>query len=253
VNKIDFYSKWECLNLKRNLTCLNKEVFYQEILIAHEQKTALNFHTKHPSWSFNYSFHWHVQNAKIACRSQDLLPFLSVIYFFQPPLAASYSSILPHFILPSISWSYVNFFNHTKYVEQHNYKMYIQGDKKSLCTWWLQYRKLHVMFNVSHASFQTFIDTRLTLMPSVIPNSNYVIMVSDCNFKIFLRVFCTVIIRCTENFDHPLYLWCIFNIKKSELTKFKVQRISVHVVTFLHNGLMVAHNRAENISQIELG
>jgi hypothetical protein len=31
--------------------------------------------------------------------------------------------------------------------------------KKYLCTWWLQYRKLQVMFKVSPASFQTFIDT----------------------------------------------------------------------------------------------
>jgi hypothetical protein len=42
--------------------------------------------------------------------------------------------------------------------------------KKSLCTWWLQYRKLQVMFKVSPTSLQTFIDTRLTLTPSVIPN-----------------------------------------------------------------------------------
>jgi hypothetical protein len=62
--------------------------------------------------------------------------------------------------------------------------------KKSLCTWWLQYIKLQAMFKVSPASLQTFIDTpncvlkdrvqyRLTLTPSVTPNSNYVIMVSD--------------------------------------------------------------------------
>jgi hypothetical protein len=31
--------------------------------------------------------------------------------------------------------------------------------KKFLCTWWLQYRKLQVMFKVSPASLQTFIDT----------------------------------------------------------------------------------------------
>jgi hypothetical protein len=31
--------------------------------------------------------------------------------------------------------------------------------EKSLCTWWLQYRKLQVMFKVSPASLQTFIDT----------------------------------------------------------------------------------------------
>jgi hypothetical protein len=58
--------------------------------------------------------------------------------------------------------------------------------KKSLCTWWLQYGKLQVMFEVSSASLQRFIDTpggtRLTLTSSIIPNSNYVIMVSDWNF-----------------------------------------------------------------------
>jgi hypothetical protein len=61
--------------------------------------------------------------------------------------------------------------------------------KKSLCTWWLQYRKLQVMFEVSPASLQTFIDMPncdledhdqcSTVIP--IPNSNYVIMVSDRN------------------------------------------------------------------------
>jgi hypothetical protein len=36
--------------------------------------------------------------------------------------------------------------------------VYIQDDQKSLCTWWLQYRKLQVMFKVSTVSLQTFID-----------------------------------------------------------------------------------------------
>jgi hypothetical protein len=40
-------------------------------------------------------------------------------------------------------------------------------------------RKLPVMFKLSPASLQTFIDTRLTLTPSVNPNSNYVTVVSD--------------------------------------------------------------------------
>jgi hypothetical protein len=55
--------------------------------------------------SFIHSFHWHVQNAMIPCRSQELLPFLSFMYFFSPPFSTNYSSILSHFILPSISWS----------------------------------------------------------------------------------------------------------------------------------------------------
>jgi len=46
-----------------------------------------------------------VQNATIPCRSQWLLPLLSVMYFFLPPFSTNYSSILPHLILPSISWS----------------------------------------------------------------------------------------------------------------------------------------------------
>jgi hypothetical protein len=36
----------------------------------------------------------------------------------------------------------------------------VQGDKKSLFTWWLQYRKLHVMFIVSPARPQTFLTYR---------------------------------------------------------------------------------------------
>ena len=53
----------------------------------------------------NYSFHWHVQNATIPYCSQELLPFLSVMYFFLPPFSTNYSFILSHLILPSISWS----------------------------------------------------------------------------------------------------------------------------------------------------
>jgi len=52
-----------------------------------------------------HSFRWHVQNATIPCSSQELLPFLSVMYFFLPPFSTNCSSILSHLILPSISWS----------------------------------------------------------------------------------------------------------------------------------------------------
>jgi hypothetical protein len=51
--------------------------------------------------------------------------------------------------------------------------------KKSLCKWWLLYRKLQVVFKVSLAGLRAFIDSRLTLTPSIFPNSNYGIMVSD--------------------------------------------------------------------------
>jgi hypothetical protein len=53
----------------------------------------------------SHSFHWHVQNETIPSRSQDHLPVFFVMYFLLPPFSTNYSSILPHFILPSISWS----------------------------------------------------------------------------------------------------------------------------------------------------
>jgi hypothetical protein len=59
--------------------------------------------------------------------------------------------------------------------------------KKSLCTWWLQYRKLQVLFKLSPISLQTFINTRLTL--SIIPYSNYIIVASDWNNLAYFCVF----------------------------------------------------------------
>jgi len=59
----------------------------------------------HISAPFIHSFHWHVQNSTIPCHSQELLPFLSVMYFFLPPFPTNYSSILSHPTLLSISWS----------------------------------------------------------------------------------------------------------------------------------------------------
>ena len=51
------------------------------------------------------SFYWRVKNVTIPCHSQELLPFLSVMYFFLQPFSNNYSSIHSHLILPSISWS----------------------------------------------------------------------------------------------------------------------------------------------------
>jgi hypothetical protein len=78
--------------------------------------------------------------------------------------------------------------------------------KKSLCTWWLQHRKLQVMSKVSPASLQTFIDTRLTLTPSVILNSNYVTMVSYWNCLKYICMFLCLYSKSSgaqKLFDHP--------------------------------------------------
>jgi hypothetical protein len=77
-------------------------------------------------------------------------------------------------------------------------------DRPCLCTSWLQYRKLQLMFEVSPTSLQGQGDTRLTLMPSVIPNTNYVIMVSDwnCLKRICVFLFCNH--RMHRLSDHPV-------------------------------------------------
>jgi hypothetical protein len=80
--------------------------------------------------------------------------------------------------------------------------------KNSPCAWRLQYRKLQVIFKVSPASLQTFINTRLTLTPYVLPNSNYVIMVSDWNC---LKYFCVFL--CWNNQVHSDFLITLYLFK----------------------------------------
>jgi hypothetical protein len=84
--------------------------------------------------------------------------------------------------------------------------------KKSLFTWWLQYIKLQVMFKVSPASLQTFTDTPNRVIEDRVQYNTVHIPKVFCDdrlgkwlklFKIFLLVFCTVIIRCTETFWSP--------------------------------------------------
>jgi hypothetical protein len=63
-----------------------------------------------------------------------------------------------------------------------NIKLHIQGDQKVTVPLMITIQK--VTSNVQIVPGQspdvdTILDTRLTLTPSVIPNSNYVIMVSD--------------------------------------------------------------------------
>jgi hypothetical protein len=62
------------------------------------------------------------------------------------------------------------------------------------------------MFKVPPAGFQTFIDTRLQLTLSVIPNSNHVITVSDLNC---LKYFC-VFLYCNHQ-EHKNVLITLYN------------------------------------------
>ena len=70
--------------------------------------------------------------------------------------------------------------------------------KKSFCTYWLQYRKLQVIFKVSPASLQTFIDTPNCVLGFSIARSK--ITVWNCLIYCIFACFCTVIVRCTETF-----------------------------------------------------
>jgi len=53
------------------------------------------------------------------------------------------------------------------YIYTYTYS-YIQDDQKSLCTWWLQYRKLQAMFKMSPTSLQTL--TRRTVFSKTVFN-----------------------------------------------------------------------------------
>jgi hypothetical protein len=83
--------------------------------------------------------------------------------------------------------------------------------KKSQCTWCLQYRKLQVMFKVSPRVSRHLLsrqgDTRLTLTPSIIPNSKYVIMISDWNC---LKYFC-VFLYCNYQVHRDFLITLLFS------------------------------------------
>jgi hypothetical protein len=79
--------------------------------------------------------------------------------------------------------------------------------KHTLCTWWLHYTKLQVMFKVSPTSHQTIIDTRLTLTPSVIPNSNYFIMINGWNC---LKHFCVFFLCCNDQVHRDFLITLCF-------------------------------------------
>jgi hypothetical protein len=53
--------------------------------------------------------------------------------------------------------------------------------KKYLCTWWLHYRKLQVMFKLSPSSFQTFIDTMNCVLEDRVQHSTAHIPNVFCN------------------------------------------------------------------------
>ena len=55
----------------------------------------------------------------------------------------------------------------TKMVSSYNSTKY-RVIKKSLCTWWLQYRKLQVMFKVSHPPFSRHLLTRRTVFSKTV-------------------------------------------------------------------------------------
>jgi hypothetical protein len=77
------------------------------------------------------------------------------------------------------------------------------------------------MFKVSRASLQGQGDTRLTLTPSVIPNSNYLIMVSDLNCLKYFRVFlyCNYQVH-RDFFYHPV----VHNQRRENYVSFGIAR-----------------------------
>jgi hypothetical protein len=80
--------------------------------------------------------------------------------------------------------------------------------KKSLCPWWLQHRKLQVMFKLSPTSLQTFIDTPNCVWQTVFTNSTVCIANVFCD--VHLQIINSVeivqihwLLHCTETFWSP--------------------------------------------------
>jgi hypothetical protein len=73
--------------------------------------------------------------------------------------------------------------------------------KKSLCAWWLQYRKLQVIFKASPASLQTFIDTPNCVLEDRVQYSTVHIPNVFCDGHlqhINCVMYCTLTVRCIE-------------------------------------------------------
>jgi len=76
--------------------------------------------------------------------------------------------------------------------------------KKSVCTWWLQYRKLQVMFKVSPTILQTFVDTPNCVLKDRVQYSTVHILNVFCDGHLQI-VNCVGIVRihrvrCTDTF-----------------------------------------------------
>jgi hypothetical protein len=84
--------------------------------------------------------------------------------------------------------------------------MYIQGDQKVSVHLMITIQKVPSNVQCPPASLQTFIDTGLTLTLSVIPNSNYVIMVSDWNC---LNYFC-IFLYCNHQVHRDFWSLCMY-------------------------------------------
>jgi hypothetical protein len=109
---------------------------------------------------------------------------------------------------------------------------------------------LNKVEEMSPSSLQIFIDTTLTLTSSVIPNSNYVIMVNDWNCLKYFSCFCTVIIRCTETFWSP----CIYTLIRNQLFALLFRySLSTHaislIVTLTKAGLVSPIMNATHLKQ----
>ena len=108
----DGTKEYQHINLYSQDDIKSSSIIYQFLSLIHSSKLLvwqkLKKYKLLPHYFIHlclHSFHWHMQNVTIPCRSQELLPFHLVIYFFLPPFSTNYSFILPHFILPSVSWS----------------------------------------------------------------------------------------------------------------------------------------------------
>ena len=91
---------WVFVESKRNFIRVRKMMCTQthtcnSVISETISSNIFTFTSYHP---FIHSFHWLVQNATIPYSSQELLPFLSEMYFFLPSVSWSINPIVPKFM-----------------------------------------------------------------------------------------------------------------------------------------------------------
>jgi hypothetical protein len=115
--------------------------------------------------------------------------------------------------------------------------------KKSPCTWWLQYRKLQVMFKVSPASLQTFIDTPNCVLEGRVQYSTVHIPNVFCGWNCLKYCIFVCFLYCNHQLHRDFLITLhILTLNLIKLTLLSCTSDSCYSVINLYNQLYMHQN-----------